>query len=184
MDGDDSATHPHVTMNTITKHSSWTLTPTLGVDIGRVLIAGEGSSDTSFFGGTDAEAMETPEIEGAFDAVAHLVDRFDGRVWLVSKCGPRIQARTTLWLAHHDFFGRTKVDSQNVRFCRERPEKAVICARLGVTHFVDDRADVLRAMIDVVPHRFLFGGATPETRDWTAVPTWRDAEPAIEATLR
>lgn len=44
-----------------------------------------------------------------------------------------------------------------VRFCRERPQKAPICAELGITHFIDDRADVLEPMCGIVANRFLFG---------------------------
>jgi hypothetical protein len=44
-----------------------------------------------------------------------------------------------------------------VRFCLQRPEKALHCRELGITHFIDDRTDVLEAMIGVVPNLYLFG---------------------------
>jgi hypothetical protein len=46
-----------------------------------------------------------------------------------------------------------------VRFCLRRPEKAIHCADVGITHFVDDKADVIAAITPVVPHRHLF-------KDW------------------
>jgi hypothetical protein len=64
----------------------------LGIDIGRVLIAPDapnGRADTSFIGGTLADALATPPYPGMFDAVPALVQRFEGQVWLVSKAGPR-----------------------------------------------------------------------------------------------
>src|SRR5262245_11105822 len=118
--------------------------PALGVDIGRVIVGAvdpSGRADTSFLRGGDEEALSTPPTEGAFDAIAELVSAFGGRVWLVSKCGPRIQQLTKRWLARQDFYGRTGLRQDRVRFCRERPEKREHCAAIGATHFVDDRLD-------------------------------------------
>ena len=156
-------------------------TPTLGVDIGRVIIQGDGP-DTSFVGGSDEQALRAPAMEGAFDALARLVDRFAGRVHLVSKCGARVEARTRVWLRHHRFFERTGVLAENVHFCRQRPDKAPICHRLGVGFFVDDRRDVLAAMTGVVPFRFLFGETTAPEKV-IAAPDWAVAEREIVRVL-
>jgi len=130
----------------------------LGIDIGRVLIsAGKGSADTSFIEGSLAEALETPPMEGALDAVARLVDAFERRVWLISKCGPLVQDRTRRWLDHHAFYERTGLRRDRLIFCLERPQKAAHCERLGIASFIDDRVDVLEAMRGRVPHLFLFG---------------------------
>lgn len=150
--------------------------PRLGVDIGRVIIAGSaaGGPDTAFLrGGLDA-ALRTPAVPGAFDALALLTERFAGRVWIVSKCGVRIEARSLAWLGHHDLWTRTGIPQDNVRFCRRRADKAPICAELGITHFLDDRADVLAAMRGVVPHLFLFATQAGEhEREWlTPVADW------------
>jgi hypothetical protein len=160
----------------------------LGVDIGRVIIGGPshpGGGDTAFFHGDEAVMLATPEVPGAVDAIAGLVEAFAGRVWLVSKCGPRVQARTLRWLAAHDFHRRTGVAAGHVRFCRQRPEKRDHCLALGLTHFVDDRPDVHTAIADVVPHRYLFGPQRrPAPPGTVATPTWRDADRQIRATLR
>ena len=50
----------------------------------------------------------------------------------------------------------------NLQFCLERAQKAEICRDLGLTHFIDDRADVLEHLEPVVPHRYLFGPQPPE----------------------
>ena len=129
----------------------------LGIDIGRVIINGsKGSGDTSFFSGDTAAMLRTPAVPGAFDAIARLVPLFGGRAWLVSKCGPRVQQRSLEWLRHHRFFDRTGIAEGNVRFCLRRPDKAIICADLAITHFVDDKPDVIAAIEPVVPHRYLF----------------------------
>jgi hypothetical protein len=157
----------------------------LGVDIGRVIIGGgtvPGSSDTQFFSGDTARMLATPAVPGAFDTLARLVPRF-GQVWLISKCGERVQRHTRLWLDHHDFAARTGIPRGHLRFCLRRPDKAVHCAQLGITHFIDDKPDVHQALRGVVPHRYLFG---PHSRPpaWVQhTPTWAAVEAAILRTL-
>lgn len=125
-----------------------------GADLGGVLIdrVADGT-DTSFFSG---RYLETPQVGGAFDALARLnAGRFAGRVYVISKCGPRVEERSRDWLAHHRFHQITGIPQTHVHFCRDRKDKAPIAETLGLTHFVDDRLDVL-GFLDAVPHRFLF----------------------------
>src|SRR5687768_1268226 len=154
----------------------------LGVDIGRVIIGGgtvPGSSDTQFFSGDTARMLATPAVPGAFDALARLVPRFE-QVWLVSKCGERVQRHTRQWLDHHDFAARTGIPRDHIRFCLKRPDKAGHCAELGITHFVDDKPDVHRALDGVVPYRYLFGPQrTPPPAGVQPTLTWAAAEAAI-----
>jgi hypothetical protein len=134
--------------------------PRLGIDIGRVIIDGPShpdGGDTAFFDGDEATLLATPEMPGAIAAIAALTEAFGGRVWLVSKCGPRVQARTLRWLDGHDFYKRTGVPAGHVRFCRERADKRGHCEELGLTHFIDDRFDVHTAIQGVVDHRYVFG---------------------------
>ncbi|MGZ3438222.1 MAG: hypothetical protein ACXVDD_01835 [Polyangia bacterium] len=158
--------------------------PRLGIDIGRVIIGGEGA-DTQFLDGDDASAMATPAVAGAFDAVAELVRLFEANVWLVSKAGPRIQARTRRWLDERGFFDATSLPREHLRFCRERREKAFHASALNLTHFIDDRFDVLRHLEGIVAHRFLFG---PQRRPHPPEPTlthvrdWRALLHAIKGT--
>jgi hypothetical protein len=161
--------------------------PRLGVDIGRVIIDGAAhpdGGDTAFFQGDEATMLATPEVPDAVASIAILTRAFAGRVWLVSKCGPRTQERTLRWLQAHDFYNRTGVDPGHVRFCRERVEKRNHCEELDITHFVDDRVDVHAAIHGVVDHQYLFGpqpGSVPEYT--THVLTWPQARALIEATL-
>ncbi|MEV6347073.1 hypothetical protein [Actinoplanes sp. NPDC051851] len=134
--------------------------PVLGVDVGGVLVEpADGDVDTSFFG---RRPLETPQVVGAFEALRGLAGGvFGGRVHLVSKAGPKVERNTRDWLAHHRFGAMTGVAEEHVHFVRERQDKAGVCARLGVTHFVDDRLDVL-GFLETVPHRYLFGGERRE----------------------
>jgi hypothetical protein len=149
----------------------------IGIDIGRVIIGGDaGGGDTPFLGVPDDVAMAAPAVADAFSVIAELVERSGGAVWLVSKCGSGVQRRTLRWLRERGFHERTRVDESRVLFCRERREKAIIAERLGLTHFIDDRADVLEAMAGIVEHRMLFGPqAAPPRADAALihVPDWQ-----------
>ncbi len=161
--------------------------PRLGVDFGRVIhgaAAADGLQDTVFLDGSFEDALASPATAGAFDVLPRLVDAFGGRVWVISKCGPRIQERTLAWLDHHDFHGRTGVPRGNVRFCRKRADKAGHCAQLRITHMVDDRIDVHRALVDRVPCRYLFGQQKGSAPEWVRhTVTWADVEDAVIADL-
>ena len=167
--------------------SSMKWQPRLGIDIGRVLIDGPShpdGGDTAFFSGDDATMLATPEMPGAVETVAELVARFEGRVWLVSKCGPKVQERTLRWLEGRDFYGRTGLDPEHVRFCRQRPEKRIHCEQLRLTHFVDDRPDVHEAIRGVVQHHYFFGPQPHGVPDYAQhAATWSDAGRLILSTL-
>jgi hypothetical protein len=162
--------------------------PRLGIDIGRVIIDGPahpGGGDTAFFQGDEATMLATPEMAGAVAAIARLVPRFHGAVWLVSKCGPRVQARTGRWLAGHDFFGRTGLPPEHVRFCLRRADKRAHCEELGLTHFVDDHPEVHAAIRGAVAHQYFFGPQqSPVPSYGRHAPTWPDVESLIGTTLR
>ncbi|QKG26242.1 hypothetical protein ACTIVE_7895 [Actinomadura verrucosospora] len=135
-----------------------------------------GEADTAFLGGSFADAVASPAADGVYEALPPLVEAFGGRAWIISKCGDRVRERTLAWLDHHDFYGRTGLARGNVRFCRKRPEKALHCAELGITHMIDDRLDVHRAIREVVPYRYLFGPQKGDVPDWVRhVPSWADA---------
>ena len=68
-----------------------------------------------------------------------------------------MQQKTLRWLEHHDFYQRSGIPASHVRFCLERPQKADHCRELGITHFIDDRSDVLQHLTGIVPWRYLFG---------------------------
>jgi hypothetical protein len=161
--------------------------PQLGVDIGRVIIDGSWhpqGGDTAFFQGDEATMLATPEMPAAVEVVARLVIAFDAQVWLVSKCGPRVQERTLRWLAAHEFHSRTGLPADQVRFCRARADKREHCEELGLTHFVDDHPEVHHAIRGVVRHQYLFGVQPVPGPSFTiSAPTWRDAEQLILSTL-
>ncbi|HUT48414.1 MAG TPA: hypothetical protein VM325_03680 [Alphaproteobacteria bacterium] len=136
--------------NTKTKHTI----EALGVDIGGVVMDRiNDHTDTSFFSDRYLETTATP---GVIEALARLVaERFGTSVHLVSKCGPNTERKTREWLAHHDVYKCTGIPEDNLHFCRRRREKAPIAKALVLTHFVDDRLEILGSL-KTVPNRFLF----------------------------
>ena len=161
--------------------------PRLGVDFGRVIHGGavedgEEDEDTVFLSGDMAAAMSSPATEGVYEAMPRLVERFAGQAWIISKCGERTEEKTRRWLDRHRFYDRTGLPRGNVRFCRRRADKAVICAELGITHMIDDRLDVHLAIRELVPNRYLFGPQRGPVPDWvTHVRTWAEAERMVTA---
>jgi hypothetical protein len=159
----------------------------LGIDIGGVIIQSSDDShgDTSFFSGN---YLNTPAMDGVFGAVAALVARrFGPKTWLVSKCGTEVEAKSRAWLAEHDFFARTRIPPENLRFCLERRDKAGICAELGITHFIDDRLEVL-SYLETVLNRYLFKPRESEVRKFESalplvhrVESWKEARDRILA---
>jgi hypothetical protein len=95
-----------------------------------------------------------------------------------------VQRRTRQWLDHHDFAARTGIPQDNIRFCLKRPDKAIHCADLGITHFVDDKLDVHQALRGVVAYRYLFGPQRTPPPAWVRhTLTWTAVETAIVRSL-
>jgi hypothetical protein len=161
--------------------------PRLGIDIGKVIINGPahpGGGDTAFFQGDEATMLATPEMPGAAASIRRLSALFGGRVWLVSKCGPRVQARTLRWLDGHGFYERAGIPRENVRFCLTRQEKRPHCEELGLTHFVDDHPEVHQAIRGTAGYLYFFGPQASPVPPWgIRAATWADAERLITASL-
>jgi hypothetical protein len=150
--------------------------PRLGIDIGRVIIDGAShpdGGDTAFFNGDEATMLATPEMAGSIDAIATLVSQVDGRVWLVSKASPKIQAKTLRWLDEHDFYRRTGLPRDQVRYCRAWADKRIHCVELELTHFVDDHPEVHEAIRGAVEHQYFFGPQREPVPSYGVhTPTW------------
>lgn len=164
-----------------------TATYSLGIDIGRVLMCpsdDDARPDTSFLDLPEERALALPASPHVWDVVPELVRAFAGRVWLVSKAGARVEALSRRWLAHHRFFERVGLPTGAVRFCRRRPEKRIHAVELGLSHFIDDRSDVLAALVGAVPHLYLFGAQKQPTPTFARhVADWLTVRDAVFADL-
>lgn len=125
----------------------------LGVDVGGVIIdkVNDGT-DTSFF---SDNYLKTTAVPDAFETLAKLNEIFKGNVVIVSKAGKNTASKTLKWMQHHNFHNITKIPDGKIYFCQKRAEKAPICEKLGITHFIDDKLEVLN-YLTTVPHKYLF----------------------------
>lgn len=149
----------------------------IGIDFGKVIMGAikDGKADTTFLGTSLETAMTTPPEAGVFESVRELVEMFEGRVFIVSKCGASVERKTRAWLEHWRFFEMTGLAPGNLYFCRERHEKAPICQSLDIEHFIDDRADVLEHMRGQVKHLYLFGEQDEAAPSWVMpVANWKE----------
>ncbi|MGE3512852.1 MAG: hypothetical protein AB7N65_28655 [Vicinamibacterales bacterium] len=153
----------------------------VGIDFGGVMVRASHwnrDDETSPQGTSEAERA----TEGMFDSVRAIAAACAGRVWIVSKAGPRMQARTLAWLRAVDFFARTDVTQDHVRFCLSRIAKDAICRELEITHFVDDRVHVMQILRKTVPHLYLFGerGEERYCPPWaTFVSSWAEVSALV-----
>lgn len=127
----------------------------LGVDIGNVIINNR-LNDPEINKVDELVYSQFSPSEGVFEALKVLSEYFDGEVYLISKCTEWAQEQILLWLKSHDLYNKTGVKEGNVHFVRQRHEKDNVCRKLGITHFIDDRLEVLSHMIESTPNLILF----------------------------
>lgn len=126
----------------------------IGIDVGGVITGSDDTEDTGLLTNNWRTASET---EGAVDGITKLVEVFGSEnTFIVSKAGWKIRKRTKQWLKIIDFYNRTGMLESNVHFTFTRAEKADVAAELGLTHFIDDKAEVLSYVIATVHNVFLF----------------------------
>ena len=101
--------------------------------------------------------LASPPLKDVFESLKKLnKQKFNGRIFLVSKCREEAESLINIWLKKHDFFNKTGIKPENVFFCRERNEKEKICRENNITHFIDDRLEVLSHMVGIIPNLYLF----------------------------
>lgn len=116
-------------------------TERLGIDIGGVITCGTKEDPDTFLRGNH---LKNPRYSNSFESIGRLVrERFGSDTCLVSKCREATQKKTLEWLRHHKFYCITGINPDNVHFCIRRKEKSKICKSLGITHFIDDKLEVL-----------------------------------------
>ena len=152
----------------------------LGIDVGGVIISKAGDDgDTSFF---SDRYLETPPTEQVFEVLSRVVPNFDDAL-IISKCGPNVQRKTMAWMDHHGFYDKTGIARGKFNFCLKRPDKVGIAQFWGVTHYVDDRIDIIRSMKGIVPNLFLFAPeikATVTQGGFHIVPSWPKLERLLQ----
>ncbi|MEI6400242.1 MAG: hypothetical protein WCO58_01850 [bacterium] len=104
--------------------------------------------------------QDTPEVPGAIGSIHELwaspLSPFQENIHLISRVKtPEGEGKTIQWLKENRFFQRTGVPQENVIFCNERFQKVEIAQSRGITHFVDDRLEVLGLMGGAISYLYL-----------------------------
>ena len=102
----------------------------LGIDIGWT-IKGDRIS-----GNKDLPALNS------FEIIKKLHNYFDN-IYFISKCNSEQKLHVEEWLIKYDVFNQTKVSPTNIYFCFERKDKSIFAKALELTHFIDDRPEVM-----------------------------------------
>ncbi|CAJ1457254.1 unnamed protein product [Effrenium voratum] len=125
--------------------------PRIGIDIGGVLTR---EGDSTYMGSLD-EWDASWEADGALDSVRKIVQVFGPtNTFLVSKVRPggSMHQRMEQWLHETmDFCKVTGLPKENIVFVRtvDGPTgKGVVCEKLGISHFVDDKIEVLKSIFE------------------------------------
>jgi hypothetical protein len=125
----------------------------LGVDIGNVIINHRGQQDMSI---DRKEYSLIPAESGVFEALNYLKRTTFPTIYLVSRCSSWAEESILEWLRANDFYTKTGIMRNQVYFCRERHQKAEVCLKLGITHFIDDRMEILSYLNGKVRNLYLF----------------------------
>jgi NADH:ubiquinone oxidoreductase subunit len=103
----------------------------------------------------------------ALRVIARLAkERFSDRVYIVSRVSEEQEIRSRKFVLSAEFAEGTGIPIERVHYCRERHEKAPICKQIGVTHFIDDRPEVLAHMEGIVPFRMCFQGRIADAEEF------------------
>lgn len=146
----------------------------LGLDFGGVICQEVGLRMS-----LDPQALSRPMVDFAIDALTVLRYFFKERIHIISRCSEPSEPIIRTWLQNNNIFDF--VNPERLHFVRERKDKAPICAELGITHFVDNRLEVLEHMTMVAnryalnPDYLLAGNQVPypiiACRAWPLVVT-------------
>jgi hypothetical protein len=130
------------------------------VDMGNVIIAHWLSNiSPENFDTIDYNAI--PEVPDAIESLAKLHTLFGGNVTVVYKATNTATDKIINWMVHHHFRKRTGILYERVIRTlngRDKTEHIAQSSRgfQGTTVVVDDRLEVLRYFIGIVPNLFLF----------------------------
>lgn len=149
----------------------------LGIDFGGVIIdVWQHGNEELFF---SDNFLDTPEVEGAFQAIRSLRKHF-AAIKYVSHCSNENRARFIGWLRVHDFYEATGSKPEDTTFCMHRSDKAGICEALKLSHFIDDRLEILSSLTSV-KEQYLFQPRKEDLQEYgdylnmvQVVQSWKD----------
>ncbi len=98
--------------------------------------------------------------DDAFRVLCRLTDDEYVDIFIISKVTPEEEKSAIKWFDEVNFFTETGIKPEQVHFCRERKDKAVIAEKVGLSHHIDDRPEVMFHMdVNIVKYLFRPEGA-------------------------
>jgi len=145
----------------------------LAIDLGRTIISRENNH---------------APFPDAFRVVNELVRLFHN-TYIISRVNSEQKNRAEIWLEDNDFYNITGIPKDNVYYCFDRRDKAVIARGLRINVIIDDRPDVLIPMDESVK-KILFnpyqgdldkhGAKLKEIKNLIIVKNWREIEELLD----
>ena len=134
----------------------------LGIDFGNVIIdhLGFGTTEDYFHHG---DYNLIPPVENALECLAELnrTGLFKNITVVYNATGVA-DMKISNWLIAHRFCEITGIPAANIFRSTHGRNKLIYCQQHGITHFVDDRMEVLNPMIGIIPFLFLLNGQAQE----------------------
>ena len=105
----------------------------IGIDLGGTIF-----SKTN----EDTKEQEIYIFPNSFKILSKIVEKFDN-VYIISRVNSQQRERSLAWLNSSEFFKKTGISPNNLFYCFDRRDKAIFGKALELTHFIDDRPEVL-----------------------------------------
>ena len=154
----------------------------ISIDFGGVII--DRWEETELWSSKDF--VEVPPIQGGFTGIRRLNDLFERRVYINSAAKAITQRKTWAWLDHHRFYKHTGITAGQVYMVPEREDKIAVVKKLGITHHIDDRPELIHMLSPYVLNLYLFCGVIeelelyPDLGDITNWQSWPEMVQNIE----
>jgi len=84
-------------------------------------------------------------MENAINVVKNLVKKYGAENIYIISCvqSHQLSFITGIWMETHNFLHKTNISLDNVIICTRMKDKSRIAEKLNLTHFIDDRPEVL-----------------------------------------
>lgn len=143
----------------------------IGIDLGNTIVRSQhGHGSTQAF----PDSLRT---------IRKMVQAFN-KVVIVSRVNPAQEIRARQWIKDSQFEANTGIPIEDVHFCENRSDKGRICKSIGVTHFIDDRPEVMHSMPPGV-RKILYGPSLEDQRKHSIegmeiVQSWKEVAQKFE----
>jgi hypothetical protein len=134
----------------------------LAVDLGNVIIdhVGFGTTDEYVNNG---DYNQIPALNDAVSSLQKLNSEvFKNDVYVVYNATNVADSKIMTWLTHNNFFEMTGIDPTKIIRSESGRNKRPFCVKNKITHFIDDRLEVLTGLVGTVPNLYLLGGQPKE----------------------